>query len=143
MTRDQAIYPDPETFRPERWLLPSWPSFKAGTSLKGYHQFGHGRRVCQGIDIVEQELFLVMGGLAWAFNISNKRDANGKEISPPLDNYTSLLIAKPERFEFDMKVRSPGRNAMIEKAWKTANGGRTDDVEVDMAQMGLREKFTE
>ncbi|RDW71437.1 hypothetical protein BP6252_08000 [Coleophoma cylindrospora] len=143
ITRDQAIYPDPETFRPERWLVPTWPSFKAGTGLKGYHQFGHGRRVCQGVDIVEQELFLGMGGLAWAFHIGKSRDANGNEVAPPLDDYTSLLIAKPEHFEFDMKVRSLGKKAMIEKAWKSVNGGRTDDVEVDMTQMGLREKAGE
>ncbi|KAL3427534.1 cytochrome p450 [Phlyctema vagabunda] len=143
ISRDQSVYPDPEAFRPERWLLPSYPSFKCGTTLKGYHQFGHGRRVCQGIDIVEQELFLVMGGLAWAFDISKKRDKDGSEIEVPLAKYTSLLIAKPEHFEFDLRVRDQERESIIEAAWREVDYSRATDAEVGTTDLSLKEKRDE
>lgn len=31
--------------------------------------------MCQGILVVEQDLFLTMGGMAWAFDVRKERDA--------------------------------------------------------------------
>ncbi len=42
-------------------------------------QFGFGRRTCQGVDIVEQELFLVMGGLAWGFEFEMRSVKEGRQ----------------------------------------------------------------
>jgi hypothetical protein len=55
--------------------------------------------------VVEQDLFLTMGGLAWALDIRKKRRADGTEVPVHWDDYTPLLIAKPVRFEFDALVR--------------------------------------
>jgi hypothetical protein len=129
ITRDPNVYPDPESFRPERWLLPSYPTYREPLSqyptLKGYSQFGFGRRTCQGVDIVEQELFLVMGGLAWAFDISKKKNSWGREIDVPTQKYTSLLIAKPEKFLFDAKPVSEERLMAVKKGWEEINDGST------------------
>ncbi|CZS95870.1 related to cytochrome p450 [Rhynchosporium agropyri] len=138
ITRDPLIYPDPESFLPNRWLSPSFPTtyrepLSQFPTLKAHSQFGFGRRACTGVDIVEQELFLAMGGLAWAFDVQKKTDKEGKEIEVPLAKYTSLLIAKPEKFEFECRVM--GRNGMdgdttkgmLEKMWKDVNEGRTED----------------
>ena len=45
-----------------------------------------------------------------------------------MDKYTSLLIAKPEKMVFEMKLVGEGRVQMIEKVWKDINGGETADV---------------
>jgi hypothetical protein len=131
ITRDPKRYPDPENFHPERWLAPNFPTFREPLTeypnLKGFSQFGYGRRTCQGVDIVEQELFLVMGGLAWAFDIRKKRNKFGYEVPVPTDKYTSLLIAKPEKFQFGMKPVSQDRVNMIKKDWMEINGGKTAD----------------
>jgi Cytochrome P450 len=131
ITRDPKNYPDPDNFHPERWLAPNFPTYREPLSeypnLKGYSQFGFGRRTCQGVDIVEQELFLVMGGLAWAFDIRKKKSKFGYEVPVPADKYTSLLIAKPEKFVFEMKPVSQDRVSMIEKEWTEVNGGKTVD----------------
>ena len=82
-------------------------------NLQGYSQFGFGRRTCQGLPIVEQDLFLTMGGMAWALNICKKRDAAGKEIPVHWDDYTPLLIAKPVRFQFDALVRDPEKTRLV------------------------------
>lgn len=42
-------------------------------NLHGYSQFGFGRRTCQGVPIVDQDLFLAMGGIAWALDLRKKK----------------------------------------------------------------------
>jgi len=69
------------------------------------------------VDIVEQELFLTMGGLAWAFDIGKKKDDRGRGIEVPLAKYTSLLIAKPEKFEFALTPVSEERLQMVVEDW--------------------------
>ena len=129
ITRDPRTYPDPENFRPERWLASNFPTYREPLTefpnLKGFSQFGFGRRTCQGVDIVEQELFLVMGGLAWAFDIRKKMSKFGYEVPVPADKYTSLLIAKPEKMAFEMKPVSQDRIQMIEKDWMRINGEKS------------------
>ena len=61
-----------------------------------------------------------MGSLAWAFQIEKKRDKVGREIDVPLDNYSSLLIAKPDVFDFNMTVRGAEKKEMIERAYQCA-----------------------
>jgi hypothetical protein len=123
ITRDPKTYPDPDSFRPDRWISPSFPTtyrepLTQYPTLKGFSQFGFGRRTCQGVDIVEQELFLTMGGLAWAFDIGKKKDDRGGEIEVPLAKYTSLLIAKPEKFEFALTPVSDERLQMVLEDWR-------------------------
>ncbi|ELQ34997.1 hypothetical protein MCOR02_011769 [Pyricularia oryzae] len=117
LTRDESVYPDAETFNPDRWLNPSFPTYKEPLThypnLNGYSQFGYGRRTCQGIPIVDQDLFLSMGGLAWAFDIRKKLDTQGNEIPVHWNSYSSLLIAKPVKFEFDCVPRE-GKGRVID-----------------------------
>lgn len=117
LTRDESVYPDAEAFNPDRWLKPEFPTYKEPLTqfpnLNGYSQFGHGKRTCQGIPIVDQDLFLSMGGMAWAFDIRKKRDQQGKEVPVHWNNYSSLLIAKPIKFEFDCVPRE-GKGRVID-----------------------------
>jgi hypothetical protein len=122
ISRDESVYPNAETFNPERWLSPKYPTYKdpltVHPNLQGFSQFGFGRRTCQGISIVEQSLFLAMGGMAWAFNIQKKREPDGSEIPVHWNDFTPLLIAKPAKFQFDAVLRSPERAAMICQMWE-------------------------
>ncbi|KAJ5050651.1 uncharacterized protein L3040_002526 [Drepanopeziza brunnea f. sp. 'multigermtubi'] len=146
MTRDPLTYPSPEEFNPARYLDPSFPTFRAPLTvypnLKSHTQFGFGRRTCTGIEIVEQELFLVMGGLAWAFDFSKKKKKKQQqqkkgddgmkreeEEEEELDtmNYTSLLIAKPEKFEFCCSLVDGRTRRELEWAWRAVNGGGVGD----------------
>ncbi|KAG4426291.1 hypothetical protein IFR04_000474 [Cadophora malorum] len=146
ITRDPSIYPSPDSFLPERWLSPSYPTYREPLTqyptLKAHSQFGFGRRTCTGVDIVEQELFLVMGGLAWAFDIRKKRAVDGKEVEVPLAKYTSLLIAKPEKFEFECRLVERGGKGedgkgmrmkeRLEGMWRDVNEGRVEDQVPEM-----------
>jgi len=48
---------------------------------------------------------------------------------PSADKYTSLLIAKPEKFEFEMKAVSQERLAMVERMWRCVNAGEVEGEE--------------
>ena len=111
------MYPDPETFNPDRWLSPRFPTYREPLTqypnLDGYSQFGFGRRVCQGIPVAEQDLFLSIGGMAWAFDIRKKIDTHGKEIPVHWNDYTPLLIAKPAPFLFDLNPRDEAKKLTL------------------------------
>lgn len=150
MTRDPTLYPDPDTFRPERYLSPLFPTYREPLtqypSIHNMSQWGFGRRTCMGVDIVEQELFLVMGGLAWAFDIRGTKEevrkGNGAE------RFSSLLIAMPDKIGFAM-VPVEGRGEEVERMWRGVNGGTTRDggseekavvvVDVDVKDVEIEE----
>ncbi|KAK4118409.1 cytochrome P450, partial [Parathielavia appendiculata] len=126
-TRDEHRYPDAEAFNPARWIDPRYPTYREPLlrypNLSAFSQFGFGRRTCQGIPIVEQDLFLTMGGLSWAFDLRKKRDPLTKrEIPVHWDDYTPLLIAKPEKFLFDAVPRSQEKLRLMREMFEAANG---------------------
>lgn len=63
-----------------------------------------------------------MSGMAWAFNIQKKKDSSGNEVEVPWNKYTSLLIAKPDPFQFDLTVRSEDKRKMIVESGEAVNG---------------------
>jgi cytochrome P450 len=133
ITRDEATYPDADTFNPGRWLDPTYPTYKEPLTqhpnLNGFSQFGFGRRTCQGVPIVDQDLFLAMGGLAWAFDLCKKRRADGSEVDVHWNDFTPLLIAKPAPFEFEAFTRSPQIARRVEAMWESGKGADDDEAE--------------
>ncbi|RDL41436.1 Uncharacterized protein BP5553_01415 [Venustampulla echinocandica] len=73
--RNPKDFPDPDVFRPERFLDEARPF----PSKKGHSAFGWGRRQCSGQPLAEQGLFLTMARLLWAFEIKPALDENGNE----------------------------------------------------------------
>ncbi|KAK3358178.1 cytochrome P450 [Lasiosphaeria hispida] len=131
ITREEAMYPEPEAFNPKRWLDPAFPTYREPLTqypnLNGFSQFGFGRRTCQGIPIVEQDLFLTMGGMAWAFDILKKRDAAGNEVPVHWLDYTPLLIAKPEEFPFDATPRSEAKMELMREMYESAKAKEEEE----------------
>ncbi|KAL0932328.1 cytochrome p450 [Colletotrichum truncatum] len=140
ITRDESIYPDPETFNPDRWLQPSYPTYKEPLTrfpnLDGFSQFGFGRRTCQGVPIVDQDLFLTMGGVAWGLNIQKKRNADGTEVPVHWNDYTPLLIAKPAFFAFDAVVRTPEKADLMKAMFDAAKEEEENETKMDMPDVG-------
>lgn len=66
-----------------------------------------------GMDLVEQELIVGIGAMAWAFNFAGKLDACGREVAIPSHDYTSLLISRPRPFPMELKARSSEREAQL------------------------------
>ncbi|KAK6832907.1 cytochrome P450 oxidoreductase [Apiospora arundinis] len=83
LSRDPAVYANPDTFRPERFLQDdlhanasaSHPDFRK----RDHFHYGFGRRLCQGIFVAEASLYIAIARVLWAFDITEEPGA------PPLD----------------------------------------------------------
>nr|OQO15565.1 hypothetical protein B0A51_17650 [Rachicladosporium sp. CCFEE 5018] len=119
MSRDPEVYPDAEEYKPDRWLDPKYPTYKeplsAYPTIMNHHQFGFGRRICQGMELVDAELMTACGAIAWGLSLKKNDD-----LVPHPKGYTSLLITKPEPFGFELKPRSEQRAEQIYSMWRTA-----------------------
>lgn len=138
ITRDESVYPDAADFNPDRWLNPKYPTYQEPLSvypnIKGFTTtFGYGRRVCQGQDLVEAELLVGIGGMAWACNINKRRDSAGNEIPVPAHDYSTLLISRPNPFAFDLQPRSKKREQQV---WDNYGAA----VNKDALERGMNEK---
>lgn len=123
--REEALYPDPENFVPERWLEPTYPTYKEPLTtypnLQNYSAFGFGRRICAGQNIAERSLNILTARIAWGCDIG-KKDG----IDPPLYDYTSGFNVQPKPFDFVLTARK-GRNEIVEREWGQIWGARLND----------------
>ena len=74
---DPETYPDPEEFKPERFLNQDG-SVRDDPTLA--LAFGAGRRICPGRHVVDATLFIVASSVLSAFNVTKAKDENGNEI---------------------------------------------------------------
>ncbi|KAK4168443.1 cytochrome P450 [Cladorrhinum sp. PSN259] len=120
--RNPVKYPEPDSFRPERWLEPGWPTFQAPLTqfptIKGMTSFGWGQRQCLGMSLTQDELIVACGALAWCFNLKAKKDpVTGMNMPVPLDKSNSLLIIKPDPFQMSFEPRSEERKLEALRLW--------------------------
>ncbi|PCH43947.1 cytochrome P450 [Wolfiporia cocos MD-104 SS10] len=81
MTRDSKLFPDPEVFRPERYLRSEMRN-NAEIGDPRSIVFGFGRRICPGRKFGDLSVWLAAASLVWAFDIRKARDSFGQEITP-------------------------------------------------------------
>lgn len=106
MHMDASVFPEPEVFKPERWLRADGTVDTDSTPIQ---TFGFGKRVCPGIHLAEASLFLTISNLAWAFNIEPYRNELGDPILPELDpsKWLSSAASAPPRFLAKFTPRFP------------------------------------
>ncbi|KAI9448698.1 cytochrome P450 [Lactarius psammicola] len=75
---DPAVYPEPDAFKPERFLDKEG-KFRDDPILSS--TFGYGRRICPGRHFAEMTIFIVAASLLSVFNIEKGRDAGGAGAS--------------------------------------------------------------
>jgi cytochrome P450 len=74
---DPELYPDPEEFKPERFLNENG-SVRDDPTLSLV--FGIGKRICPGRHFVDSTIFIVTASILSVFNVTNAKDENGHEI---------------------------------------------------------------
>ncbi|KAH9856147.1 cytochrome P450 [Lenzites betulinus] len=108
MTQDPTLYPEPQAFRPERWL-----EMDAATAAQADPRrfvFGFGRRVCPGRDFADAGVWLAMACVIALFDVGKAVDAYGHEITPPPE-FTSGFVRRvlfPHPKPFACAVRPRG-----------------------------------
>ncbi|KAF8207028.1 cytochrome P450 [Mycena galopus ATCC 62051] len=90
MTTDPEIFPDPDEFKPERFLDPQLRNYSV--------PFGFGRRLCPGQNVALQTLFISIVRILWAFEILPGCNEKGEVVIPSADDFTSGLVISPTPF---------------------------------------------
>ncbi|KAG1747934.1 cytochrome P450, partial [Suillus paluster] len=97
ISRDPDVFPDPNTFKPDRWL-----------GIEGrvrddpkFFVFGFGRRVCPGQDVANSSVFVNTALVLWAFRLT-------LDSTKPLDDMAfmdgSLPKEQPCTIEFQTRI---------------------------------------
>jgi cytochrome P450 len=83
MLHDHALYPEPDVFKPERFLNADG-SLRDDPNLTSV--FGFGKRICPGRHFVSSALFIVVASIFSTFNIKSGED--GGAARDKLSDYT-------------------------------------------------------
>lgn len=89
ISRDQTVYPEPNSFKPERFLEPTDSETKKRLDPRNY-VFGAGRRKCPGIHLVEAGLWLVIVRIVATLDI-RKKVVDGVEVEPEVSYDNAFL----------------------------------------------------
>lgn len=129
--RDESLYPDPNSFRPERWVEPNWPTFREPLdtfpNLHHFSSFGFGRRICPGMHIAERSLYLLIARVSWACSWGKATNDDGTPFRYPDYDYVEGFNVQPNPFPFNMKVRDQSR-------WEIVQAARAEAQRVDPLQ---------
>ncbi|KAE8310533.1 cytochrome P450 [Aspergillus transmontanensis] len=119
---DERIFPDPDEFKPERWI--------ADSSLPQV-LYGFGQRGCPGRHMGQDSLFIATSRLLWAFNIeSSEPGALDRERLLESADGTSLSSFMPE-FKARFSPRSAQHQSVVEEQWESAQ----KDSDILLAQV--------
>lgn len=127
---DTAIYTDPDRFDPSRFLdhpLGSGHYAAGPASARDHWAFGAGRRICSGVHLAENSMFIVLAKLLWAFKLLPPRDQTGKEIGldtsdDAFDATGSMTTAKV--YQVRWQVRSEKiKQTILEEAARARQSG--------------------
>ncbi|MCJ1364843.1 hypothetical protein MMC16_003960 [Acarospora aff. strigata] len=123
---DPKRHPQPRRFDPDRYKADFQSLAESATnpdvSKRDQFVFGAGRRICQGMHVAEQSLYLGMARLLWGFDVRPVLDAEGNVRMPDPERLTQGFVVMPVPFEARITPRSPGRAGIVKRAWREAEG---------------------
>ncbi|KAF8811120.1 cytochrome P450 [Phlegmacium glaucopus] len=114
MTRNETMYPDAASFRPERFMEPATPEMGRKMDPKNF-VFGFGRRQCPGTHLVESSAWLLIASVLATLKISKAVDEHGNIVEPVVQ-YDNSIFRSPNRFDCDIRPRSEKALSLIRQS---------------------------
>jgi cytochrome P450 len=139
-----SIFPSPTTFNPSRYLaFPEKSGFYAagGADARDHWNFGAGRRICSGMHLAENSMFIVLAKLLWAFDVLPPLDGEGKEeemdTSDEAFEIGANTVPKPYRVRWIVRGEEVKRAVMREatearRDGYVLRGGRVSEEGVEI-----------
>jgi len=88
---DETLYPDPFTFNPDRFMQPAKDEQTEKLRDPFTYAFGYGRRICPGMYLAIDSMFVTIAMSLATLNIDKKKDANGQYIEPQVEYSTGTI----------------------------------------------------
>ncbi|GAB7349163.1 hypothetical protein MBLNU459_g8100t1 [Dothideomycetes sp. NU459] len=139
---DPARYDEPDEFKPERYLN---HTLRAGAYTGGdpyardHFGFGAGRRICPGMHLAENSLYITLAKILWAFEIHAPLGKDGKEEPVDVSDkaYDDGSNTLPKPFKARFIARNKDREQTLEREWQSAleEGYHLGNVKVDATGM--------
>ncbi|KAI0781639.1 cytochrome P450 [Irpex lacteus] len=102
---DPVAFPEPNVFRPERYLDP--------TTRSSDGVFGYGGRICPGKYLTRSNTWLALATILATSNIASATDENGRSVDPDDVSATSGVVSFPLPFQCKITPRSEAASALI------------------------------
>ncbi|EJD42060.1 cytochrome P450 [Auricularia subglabra TFB-10046 SS5] len=115
MTHDDQAYPEPQVYRPERFLRDGLIDTDVPNPRNAI--FGFGRRICPGRYFADAEIWLMMATMLYCFDILPAIDEQGREIIPT-EAMTEGTVIAPVEFQCRILPRSAEKRALILHAYE-------------------------
>jgi len=112
--RDETLYPDPDTFNPDRFTEEVDDEMRKRRDPRNF-VFGFGRRRCPGSHLIESSGWLLMVSMIAAFDMSKAVDKHGNIIEPDIQ-FNDSVFSTPSPFEWSLKPRSEQAAKLIHHA---------------------------
>jgi hypothetical protein len=130
---NEADFPEPQEFRPERFL-----DKRDYPGTWGHSAFGWGRRICPGMHLGSASVSINIARILWAFEVKPAKNEKGEDIDvdmyekPDEEAPTVLLTplhsfafsdgfnSSPLPFQCSISPRSPRHTKVVEKEYREA-----------------------
>ncbi|KII86980.1 hypothetical protein PLICRDRAFT_43678 [Plicaturopsis crispa FD-325 SS-3] len=104
MVRDESLYPDAHSFKPERFLEEIDAATERRRDPRAY-VFGFGRRRCPGFHLIESSAWLLMASMLATLHIGKAVDERGEVVEPEI-KFENSVFRTPNPFVCDIRPRS-------------------------------------
>jgi len=133
------MFPDPDAFKPERYL--NHPhrvgvyAAAADPNERDHYAFGAGRRICPGMHLAENSIFIVLAKVLWAFSIHAPLSDAGVEEELDTSDYAYEpgMMTVPTPYKLRFLPINEHREKVIREEWELAkkDGFHLGNIKVD------------